>query len=215
MNFDRINRYIEKLYEEESRLTKQKFVNQTSLKDFIPVVDDDVARFLKLIISLSKPAKILEIGTSIGYSTTSMAQAVKEYGGTITTVEFDKRVAEQAKENFKNAGVADVIELKIGDAREIVPNLEGPYDLIFQDVDKQLYPYLFKDCVRLLKSGGILMAEDTLFPVLDLEEKWHNLIEPIRQFNQLVVDCPELESSLLPIGDGVIIALKKQKRQAH
>lgn len=209
MDFDKINLYINHLYDQNAGLTKQEFINKTQLKDFIPVVDDDVARFLKLIIKITKPKKILEIGTSIGYSTTSMAQIVKEYGGQITTVEYDETVALQAKQNFINANVEEYIDLKLGNAKEILPSLQEKYDLIFQDADKKLYPLLFNDCLRLLKAGGLLIAEDTLFPVIDLEMKWHDLVEPIRQFNELVVTCPELDSTLLPIGDGVIIAVKK------
>jgi predicted O-methyltransferase YrrM len=209
MDFDKINLYINRLYDQNAELTRQEFINKTQLKDFIPVVDDDVARFLKLIIKITKPKRILEIGTSIGYSTTSMAQVVKEYEGQITTVECDETVALQAKQNFINANVGEYIDLKLGNAKEILPSLQEKYDLIFQDADKKLYPLLFNDCLRLLKAGGLLIAEDTLFPVIDLEMKWHDLVEPIRQFNELVVTCPELDSTLLPIGDGVIIAVKK------
>jgi caffeoyl-CoA O-methyltransferase len=204
-----INMYIEKLYEQKGEMNRREFINKTELKEFIPVVDDDVARFLKLIIEITKPKRILEIGTSIGYSAASMAYVVKEYGGRLTTIEFDEKVGAQARKNFRSAGVQEVIDLKIGDAREIIPGLEEKYDLIFQDVDKRLYPLLFNDCLRLLNKGGLLLAEDTLFPVLDLEEKWHDLIEPIEEFNEMVVSCPHLDSTLLPIGDGVIIAVKK------
>lgn len=209
MDFDRINLYINNLYKENTELTRRKFIDKTQLKDFVPVVDDEVARFLKLIIQIAKPKKILEIGTSIGYSTTSMAQAVKEYGGRITTVEYDEKVAAQAEKNFVDAGVDEHVEMKVGDARNIIPNIKEEYDLIFQDVDKKLYPLLFDDCLRLLRKGGLLIAEDTLFPVLDLDAKWNDLIKPIEQFNELVVSCSELDSTLLPIGDGVIIAVKK------
>lgn len=203
-----ISEYIEMLYEQKGEMNRREFINKTELKEFIPVVDDDVARFLKLIIQITKPRRILEIGTSIGYSATSMAYMVKEYGGRITTIEYDEKVAAQAKKNFENAKVQEVIDLKIGDAGEIIPDLKEKYDLIFQDVDKRLYPLLFNDCIRLLNKGGLLLAEDTLFPVLDLEEKWHDLIEPIREFNEMVVSCPQLDSTLLPIGDGVIMAVK-------
>lgn len=209
MDFNKINIYINCLYEQKEELNRKEFINNTKLKDFIPVVDDDVARLLKLLIKVTKPMRILEIGTSIGYSTTSMAQMVKEYGGKIVTIEYDEKVALQAKENFVNAGIAEYVDLRIGDAREIIPNLEGEFDLVFQDVDKRLYPLLFNDCLRLVKTGGLFIAEDTLFPVMDLDPIWHNLIEPIKEFNELVVNCEQFDSTLLPIGDGVILAVKK------
>ncbi|PJI08762.1 MULTISPECIES: O-methyltransferase [Clostridium] len=209
MDFDKANLYIEDLYKNQDKITKEEFISKTKLKKFIPVIDDDTARFLKLIITALRPKRILEIGTSIGYSTTSMAEMVNEYGGKITTIEYDEKVAEQAKLNFKNAGVSQCIELKFGDALKIIPELHEEYDLIFQDVDKRLYPVLFESCVRILKKGGILIADDALFPVLDLDEKWKNLTEPMKEFNKLVADSDEVYSTLLPIGDGIIAAVKK------
>lgn len=209
MGLDRLSGYINDLYSKRDQLSKAAFIEQTQLKDFIPVVDDDVARYLKLLIHVTHPQRILEIGTSIGYSTVSMAQILRKYGGRLTTIEYDEVVAAQARQNFIQAGVAEWIDLRVGDASKIIPTLEGPYDLIFQDVDKKLYPILFNDCVRLLPPGGILVAEDALFPVLDLDNRWQDLIEPIRQFNELVVNCTGLESTLLPIGDGVIVAVKR------
>ncbi len=209
MDFQRVNTYIEALYEHNNQTNKAAFIQATQLKDFIPVVDDDVARLLQLLVRITRPRRILEIGTSIGYSTTSMAMMLKEYGGKITTVEFDAAVAAQARQNFLHAGVEHVIDVCIGDALEIVPALAPAYDMIFQDVDKKLYPRLLPDCLRLLRPGGLLIAEDTLFPALDLHPRWHDLIEPIHQFNQMVVNSPELDSTLLPIGDGVIVAVKR------
>ncbi len=208
MDQTKINKYIENLYSDKEEINRKRFQDETELKDFIPVVDDDVARFLKLIIKMARPKRILEIGTSIGYSTTTMAHAVKEFGGKITTIEFDEKVAKQAKENFIRSGVSDIIEIKVGDAKEILPKLNVKYDLIFQDVDKRLYPILFNDCLNLLNPGGMLIAEDTLFPVIDLDPKWHYLIPAIEEFNRLVKDCDQMNSTILPIGDGVTIAIK-------
>lgn len=209
MDYEKIDNYIKYLYKKKKALNRKEFIEQTETRDFIPVVDDDVSRLLQLLIKIKRPMRTLEIGTSIGYSAASMAEAVKEYGGKIVTVEYDEKVAYYARQNFIKEGVSDYIELKIGDAREIIPKLEGEFDLIFQDVDKRLYPILFKDCLKLLKKGGLLVAEDTLFPVLDLDKKWFDLIEPIKEFNELVVGCEELESTLLPVGDGVTVAIKK------
>lgn len=204
---ENINKYINELYSASS--SKQKFIKETEFKDFIPVVDEEVARFLKLLLNLHKPKRILEIGTSIGYSTTSMAMVSQQFGGSITTIEYDSKVADQARINFEKAGVSSVIEIIVGDAKEIVPSLSEIFDFIFLDVDKRLYPDLFFVCVTKLKQGGLLVAEDTLFPVIDLDSKWHHLIAPIEKYNRLVCNSEGLESTILPIGDGLTIAMKK------
>jgi predicted O-methyltransferase YrrM len=202
--------YIENLYYAKGFMRRKEFVNKTGWKDFVPVVDDDAARFLQLVLQMKKPNKILEIGTSIGFSTTSMALTAMEYGGRITTIEFDRTASEQAKSNFVRSDVDNTIEIMFGDACQIVPGLSNDtFDFIFLDVDKRLYPSLLKDCIRILKPGGVFVADDALFPVMDLDDRWNDQVEPIRRFNCLVADSPELDSTLLPIGDGVIVAIKK------
>jgi predicted O-methyltransferase YrrM len=219
LDFEKTSAYIESLYEKR-KLTQKQYTEATELKDFGPVVDDDVARILQVLITLVKPQKILEIGTSVGFSTVSMAKAVKAYGGKITTIEFDAKVAEQAVKNFEREKVADQIEVRIGDAREIIPTLTEEYDFIFQDVgDKELYAALLDECVRLLKPDGLLVAEDTLFPVLlgdmNIDAEWAKMRESLAKFNKKVADCPLLESTLLPIGDGFTVAVKKECGESH
>jgi predicted O-methyltransferase YrrM len=153
MDFGRVNAYIENLYRPYNEFNKAAFVQASRLKDFIPTVDDDVARFLKLMVRIARPKRVLEIGTSIGFSTCAIAQILKEFGGSITTIEFDPVVAAQAQENFRNLALDDVIDLRLGDACEIVPALAPPYDMIFQDVDKNLYPKLLPECLRLLRPA--------------------------------------------------------------
>lgn len=209
-SLEKYRAYIEDLYNVKGSLKRKKFVNKTGWKDFVPVVDDDAARFLQLILQMKKPKRILEIGTSIGFSATSMALTAREYGGAITTIEFDKTAAEQAKRNFVSSGVDDTIQIEFGDARQIVPSFsDDSFDFIFQDVDKRLYPDLLKDCIRILSSGGVFIADDALFPVMELDIKWEGLVEPMREFNRLVAAASDLESTLLPIGDGMIVAVKK------
>jgi predicted O-methyltransferase YrrM len=207
MTLEAINEYIASLYSGQEG--RRKYMERTELKEFIPVVDDDVARLLKLLLRLVRPARVLEFGTSIGYSTASMAQVVGAYGGKISTIEFDEQVAEQARRNFERAGVSDCIELLVGDAQAIVPQLETGFDFIFLDLDKRLYSKLLPGCVHLLRRGGMLAAEDTLFPVIDLDPRWHCLIESIDEFNRLVCANDELESTILPVGDGVTVAVKR------
>jgi len=208
MNLEKATSYINALYEKKG-FSKKRYIEATELQKFGIVVDDDVSRMLYLLTRLTNARRILEIGTSIGYSTVSIANAIKGYDGKILTIECDQHVAQQAMKNFERAGVARNIEVKIGDAHEIVPRIREQFDLIFQDVgDKGLYPLLFDDCVRLLRPGGLLLAEDTLFPVMELDSTWARSVAPIQKFNEMVADTSLLESTILPIGDGLTIAVK-------
>lgn len=209
MSLLKINQYIENLYKTSYGLNKDDYIHNTELQNFIPVVDQDVSRLLALILRLTNAKRVLEIGTSIGYSTVSMAHVLKRQNGSIVTVEYDDAVAKQAKKNFNNSGVQDTIDIKIGDAQKIIPLLNNEeFDVIFLDVDKKLYAPLLNDCIRLLKKGGVLIAEDTLFPVINLEDKWKYLIPYIQEFNEGVVINNKLQSTILPIGDGVTLAIK-------
>lgn len=145
--------YIEDLYSAKSLLRREEFVDKTSWKDFVPVIEDDAARFLQLMLWMKTPKNILEIGTSIGFSATSMALTARKYGGKITTIEFNSTAAEQAKRNFERSGVDNIVQIKFGDACKIVPGFsDSSFDLIFQDVDNKLYLVLLKDCIRILRS---------------------------------------------------------------
>lgn len=208
--FIKYHNYIESLYGSKTVLGKKEFLSQTGWMDFIPVVDDDAARFLQIILQLKKPQKILEIGTSLGFSTTSMALTAQHYGGSITTIEYNTEVAEQARKNFYRAGVDEKIHLLQGDAIKIVADFpDGSFDMIFQDVDKRLYPVMLSDCIRILKSGGVLIGDDALFPVMALEMKWEDQVAPMQEFNTQVATSQQLESTLIPVGDGMIVAIKK------
>jgi caffeoyl-CoA O-methyltransferase len=211
MNLKEASRYINKLYEKRG-INREEYIESTELEKFGSIVDEDVSRMLQVLFRLTRPQKVLEIGTSIGYSTVSMASIIKEYGGKITTIEYNKQSAAQAIKNFKRFGVEENIEVKIGDAQKILPQIESEkFDVIFQDVgDKKLYPLLFKDCIRVLKSGGLLLAEDTLFPVMDKFKQYQEeLVVPINKFNEMVANDLNLESTILSIGDGLTVAIKK------
>jgi predicted O-methyltransferase YrrM len=213
LDFKKASAYIESLYEKR-KLTQKQYLAATELKDFGQVVDDDVARMMQVLITLVRPRKILEIGTSVGFSTVSMAKVIKQYGGKIVTIEIDAEVARQAVKNFEREGVKEQIEVRIGDARTIISNMTEEFNLIFQDVgDKKLYGEMLEDYIRVLKPGGMLLAEDTLFPVFDFGSEFGDLTqmcESLDTFNKKIADCPQFESTLLPIGDGLTVAVKKE-----
>ena len=112
INLEEAGHYINGLYE-KGGINRKEYIESTELKKFGSVVDEDISRILQILFRLTRPQKVLEIGTSIGYSTVSMATIVKEYGGKITTIEYDENVAEQAIKNFERFKVAENIEVKL------------------------------------------------------------------------------------------------------
>lgn len=205
MHPETINQYLSHLYPPK----RQAFIQASGIGHFDPVVEDDVARTIRLLLRLIRAQRILEIGTSLGFSTVHLAEAVDAWEGRITTIEYDPSVAERALRNFERCGFKSRIELRLGDAAKLVPQISGPFDAIFLDVDKRLYAPLLEDCIRLLRPGGLLMAEDTLFPVMDLEPRWQPLVAPIETFNNLLAGDQRMESLILPIGDGLTLAWKR------
>jgi predicted O-methyltransferase YrrM len=176
----------------------------------MPIVENDVVRLFRVILALAKPKEILEIGMNVGFSTTHLALAAKEYGGKVTTIEYKPEVVEPAKKAFEREGVSDCIEILVGDASDLVPKIESEsYDAIFQDSDKCLYETLLDDCVRILKPNGILLFDDSLFPVLRDESMWSVNDGCLDKFNRAVVSRNDLVSTILPIGEGFTIAIKK------
>lgn len=205
MEFEKVTEYIAGLYKDYEIASTEEFVSKTEAKDFCSVIQTETARLMRALLRFKRPQTILEIGTSIGYSATSMATVAKDWGGRIITIELDEGVAEQAERNFAAAGVADVVEILVGDALDLLPRMEGSYDFIFLDSFNVVYPRLLADCVRLLNHGGMLVADDTLFPVL----KEGSRGAPLDEYNRRVAMDANLESTLLPVGDGVTIAVKK------
>lgn len=175
-------------------------------EDPLPIIPLATARLLSFLVAAIRAERILEIGTAIGYSTIWLARAAQRHGGHVTTIEISERLAEEAQENIERAGLMEAVTILIGDAERIVPRLTDPFDLIFQDGAKRLYPRLLSDCLRLLRKGGLLVADDALFPVMEVGEAW---AEAVHRYNEMIFARHDLESVILPVGDGVAVSLKR------
>lgn len=203
---EKATKYVAEIYKDKDKPSAKEYIEKAGLEG--PIIEDEIARLFKLLLKITRPMKILEIGMNIGFSTTSMALAVKEFGGLVTTLEMDPEVAEVARKNFDREGVADNIEIVIGDAYEILPGIESEsYDVVFQDSTKRGYPLMLNDCLRILKKGGLLLVDDTLWPVTRSEEEWNESFEGIDKFNRMLVES-DVESTILPLGEGCTIAVK-------
>ena len=200
--------YIAELYDPKDSPTVDEYVEFLEIAGFEPVIEDDIARLFKFLLYLTKAKSVLEIGMSIGFSTTSMALAVKGHGGRITTLEMNEDIVPEARRAFKNFNVDDVIDIRIGDANEIIKKIESEsFDVVFQDSSKRLYPVMLEDCVRVLKKGGLFLIDDTLFPVMKERSDWNDSTKAIHEFNQKTLKSGVF-STLLPIGEGCTIAVK-------
>ncbi|MFW9793684.1 MAG: O-methyltransferase, partial [Candidatus Thorarchaeota archaeon] len=116
--------YIEEIYKDNDSLRLDDFINATGLTSFGPPIEDEMARLFKILLNLVQPKRVLEIGMSIGFSATALAQAAKRFGGTVTTIEIDESMVEVAQKAFKREGISDSIEIIVGDAIEILAEME-------------------------------------------------------------------------------------------
>ena len=161
-------------------------------------------RFLSFISRVQRPRNILEIGTYTGYSAICLAEGLTP-GGHIHTIDSNEEVEEIALRYFREAGLEDVITRHQGNARDIIPRLEGKFDLIFLDADKENYPHYLPLCKERLNSDGLLLVDNTLWSGKVLKEAHSGDFETkgIAAFNRLVKEDPDIEAFLLPLRDGV------------
>jgi predicted O-methyltransferase YrrM len=161
-------------------------------------VTPEVGRFLHLLVKLMGAREILEVGTSGGYSTIWLASAARETNGRVTTLELLPAKIERARHNLAAAGLQDIITIVEGDAHQTITTLEGPFDLVFLDAEKEFYLDFLEPLVRLLRPGGVLIADNLL-----------SHAEALTPFRQAAESHPELECILIPIPRGELLARKR------
>lgn len=209
LDYDKAIDYIAEIYDETDQPKMDSFADAADYDNYDLTIEDDIARMFKVLVELQKPKLILEIGTSIGFSTTILARAAMKYGGKVISLDIDPDVAANARKNFEREGVSEAIEIMLGDAQEIISTFEDEkFDIVFQDSAKELYLPMLEESLRVLKKGGLFLIDDTLFPVLTPESKWDEGDRGIHEFNYALLKY-NVESTLLPIGEGCTIAVKR------
>ena len=182
----------------------------------VPIIPHETVVFLSLLLGQIKPEKILEIGAAIGFSSSLMAQYVGESGHVTTIDRFDVMI-EKARKNYEALGLTDKVTLLEGQAADILPDLKGPYDFIFMDSAKSKYYDFFPECMRLLKVGGMLVVDDVLqggtilLPKEDIPKRSRAIHRKLNLFLDVVMKHPALESSIVPLGDGLLMIVKKEE----
>lgn len=209
---ERMRTYINSLNTGNTAFLEE--LEQAALETGVPVIRREMQSFIKTLLAMKKPKRILEVGTAIGFSTLLMC----EYGPSdlkITTIEnYEKRIP-IAKENFKKAGREEQITLLEGDAGEILKTLSETYDFIFMDAAKGQYIHWLEDAVRLLNPEGILLSDNVLQEGELIES--HYLVERrnrtiykrMRDYLYALKHDERLLTSILPLGDGAALSIKQ------
>lgn len=185
-----------------------KIVKENALENHIPIIMDDTLEKIEEILKEEKPKRILEIGTAVGYSATMFAKYTDE-DCIIDTIEIDEERAKEAKENIEKIGVADRINIMVGNAVDILPTISQEYDIVFIDAAKGKYPVFLENAIRLIKNGGLILADNILYKGYVMSDynkhKQRTAVRHLREYIQEITENEKLESEILEIGDGLAI----------
>lgn len=164
-------------------------------------------RFLSMISNMIRPSSILEIGTYTGYSAICLCEGLKP-GGKLITIEKNEELEVKLKSYFKEAGLEQSIDLRIGDATKILQDLNGNFDLVFIDADKENYSNYFDLVIDKVPAGGYILADNVLWSGKVVDGSNDKDTRAILAFNDKVHNDPRVENVLLPVRDGIMVARK-------
>lgn len=188
-------------------------IEQEALQNFVPIIRKEMQSFLKLLLAMNRPLRILEVGTAVGFSAILMAEYAPE-GCQITTIEnYEKRIP-IARENFLRAGKEKQITLIEGDAAEVLKTLEEPFDMIFMDAAKGQYIHFMPEVLRLLKVNGVLVSDNVLQDGDIIESHYvvtrrnRTIYKRMREYLYELTHREDLVTAVLPIGDGITVSTK-------
>ena len=193
MNEDRALAVLARLEEQDARERERDVPRRQRLRQVTP----EVGRFLHTLVLATRPAALLEIGTSGGYSTIWLATAARQAGGRVVTLEIDPVKVRAARSNLEEAGVADVVSLVEGDAFAYLRERREPADFVFLDAEKEDYVSYLELLVPLLREGGLLVADNVISHADDL-----------RPFCERALSDTRLSGLIVPIGRGELVAVR-------
>ncbi len=175
----------------------------------IPIVGPAVGRVLHQLALMTNARTVFEMGSAIGYSTIWWARAVGKEGRVFYT-DGDRKNADEARGYFERAGVSDRITVRVGDALEILSEQKQEFDIIFNDIDKDDYPRAFRVAISRLRKGGLFVTDNVLWSGrVTQKNPTEATTKGILEFNRLLYDAKDLFTTILPIRDGVAIAVKR------
>ena len=212
---ERIITFINSMETENSKILEA--IESEALSTYVPIIRKEMQSFLKVLLTIQKPMRILEVGTAVGFSALLMSEYAPA-GCEITTIEnYEKRIP-IARNNFKRAGKESQITLLEGDAMEVLPTLDEPYDFIFMDAAKGQYIHYMPEVMRLLKTGGTLVSDNVMQDGSIIESRFaverrdRTIHSRMREYLYELKHHEELLTSIIPLGDGVAVSVKLDKK---
>ena len=205
---DTLETYIEQHSDAEPILL-QELSRETHVKVIQPrmITGHFQGRFLSLLSKILAPKRILEIGTYTGYSALCLAEGLKE-NGTLETIEVNPELAAIQKKYFDKSDYSTQIKTYIGDALDIIPTLEGPFDLVFIDAEKKQYDAYFEAVIKKSKSGTVILSDNVLWTgkVVEPLDPKDKTTKVLLDYNKKLAEDPRVQTSLLPIRDGLTMS---------
>ena len=211
---ERIVTFINSLDTRNSEILET--IEKEALASSVPIIRREMQSFLKTLLLIRKPMRILEVGTAVGFSALLMSEYAPE-GCRITTIEnYEKRIP-AALENFRRAGKEEKITLIEGDAAEVLKTLEGPYDFIFMDAAKGQYIHYLPEVLRLLPEGGVLVSDNVMQDGEVIESRFaverrnRTIHARMREYLYELKHNDALVTSIIPLGDGAAVSVKRSE----
>lgn len=212
---ERITSFICSMVPEEEGMLGT--IEQEALHDKVPIIRKETRECLKTLLLIKKPVHVLEVGTAVGFSAIYMKQFLPSKAHITTIEKWEPRIR-KARQNFERAGVTDAVTLLEGDAAKWLATLSQSFDFIFMDAAKGQYIHFLPDVVRLLEPDGVLVSDNVLQDgeILDsryaVDRRNRTIHSRMREYLYALKHHEMLDTSVIPIGDGVALSVKKGEK---
>lgn len=213
---ERMITYINSLDRGNTSILDQ--IEQEALEGNVPIIRREMQSFLKVLLAMKQPGEILEVGTAVGFSAILMCEYSPKDCHITTIEKYEKRIP-VARENFKRAKKETQITLLEGDAMEILKELQKPYDFIFMDAAKGQYIHFLPEVMRLLKPEGVLVSDnvlqdgDIIESHFAVERRNRTIYKRMREYLYQLKHEEQLLTSIIPIGDGAAVSIKRRQEE--
>lgn len=210
INYEYITRYIRRTIQKNTGLLLE--MEQYAKEHDVPIAQPETMRLIEVLVQSMGVKHVLEIGAAIGYSAVTMAMC----GCTVTTIERDEAMFQPLEQNIQKAGFENQITVCKGDALEILGGLDGSFDFVFLDAAKAQYLEFLPHCLRLLKPGGLLFSDNILYKGMVATDELYRrrkvtIIRRLRKYLDEICNRDDLDTAIVPIGDGAALSYKKGK----